>query len=101
MSPREHRIADSSCLYLARGPTLVVQLLYLLPLAHSLEELKTIRTCGRKAMANARKVAGRFVFEGAQPAIDGHDQVTYQSLCAQCYFRYKGKAESENHPQGE
>ena len=52
-------------------------------------------------MANARKVAGRFVFEGAQPAIDGHDQVTYQSLCAQCYFRYKSEAESENHPQGE
>jgi thymidine kinase len=63
----------------------------LLLLAHSLEELKTICTCGRKAMANARKVDGTFVFEGEQLAIDGHNNVTYQSLCAQCYFKYKGK----------
>ena len=61
----------------------------LLLLAHSLEELKTICTCGRKAMANARKVDGRFVFEGEQLAIDGHNNVTYQSLCAQCYFHHK------------
>jgi thymidine kinase len=45
----------------------------LLLLAHSLEELKTICTCGRKAMANARKVDGTFVFEGEQLAIDGHN----------------------------
>ena len=65
----------------------------LLLLAHSLEELKTICTCGRKAVANGRKVGGRFVFEGEQLAIDGHDDVSYQSLCAQCYFRYKKEAE--------
>jgi len=65
----------------------------LLLLAHSLEELKTICTCGRKAMANARKVGGNFVFEGEQLAIDGRDDVSYQPLCAQCYFRYKQEAE--------
>jgi thymidine kinase len=65
----------------------------LLLLAHSLEELKTICTCGRKALANARKVGGRFVFEGEQLAIDGRDEVSYQSLCGQCYFRYKKEAE--------
>lgn len=73
----------------------------LLLLAHSLEELKTICTCGRKAVANARKVGGRFVFEGEQLAIDGHDDVSYQSLCAQCYFRYKQEADSQVATQGE
>jgi thymidine kinase len=52
----------------------------LLEIAHSLEELKTICRCGRKAMFNARLVDGVFVFDGDQVAIDqGH--VTYQSLC--------------------
>lgn len=61
----------------------------LLLLAHSLEELKTICRCGRKAVANTRKVNGKFVFEGDQVAIDGEDNVEYESLCAQCYFKFK------------
>jgi thymidine kinase len=61
----------------------------LLLLAHSIEELKTICRCGRKAVANGRKIDGRFVFEGRQLAIDGLDNVSYQSLCAQCYFACK------------
>lgn len=61
----------------------------LLLLAHSIEELKTICKCGRKAVANGRKIGGSFVFEGDQLAIDGLDNVTYESLCAQCYFKYK------------
>lgn len=64
----------------------------LLLLAHSIEELKTICKCGRKAVANGRKIGGRFVFEGDQLAIDGLDDVTYESLCAQCYFKYKHRA---------
>ena len=59
--------------------------LRLLEIAHSLEELKTICRCGRKAMFNARLVNGEFTFDGAQVAIDG-DQVTYESLCASCYL---------------
>lgn len=59
----------------------------LLLLAHSLEELKTICTCGKKALLNGRKINGNFVFEGEQVAIDGEDHVEYQSLCPKCYFR--------------
>jgi thymidine kinase len=62
--------------------------LRLLEIAHSLEELKTICRCGKKAMFNGRKVNYEFVFDGAQVAIDG-DQVTYESLCPSCYFREK------------
>ena len=61
----------------------------LLLMAHSLEELKTICKCGQKAIANARKIGGRFVFEGDQVAIEGKASVEYESLCARCYFRYK------------
>lgn len=61
----------------------------LLLLAHSLEELKTICKCGRKAMANARKINGRFVFIGDQVAIDGEDCVEYEPLCAQCYYAFQ------------
>ncbi len=62
--------------------------LRLLEIAHSLEELKTICRCGRKAMFNARKIDGHFVFDGDQVAIDGLD-VSYESLCPNCYFEEK------------
>ncbi|MFT4219639.1 MAG: thymidine kinase [Microbacterium sp.] len=64
----------------------------LLELAHSLEELKTICRCGRKALFNARLVGGRFVFDGDQVAIDelSADRVTYESMCAGCYLRESG-----------
>lgn len=64
----------------------------LLELAHSLEELKTICRCGRKALFNARLVGGRFVFEGDQVAIDelSAERVTYESMCAECYLRESG-----------
>jgi thymidine kinase len=61
----------------------------LLEIAHSLEELKTICRCGRKAMFNARKINGEFIFDGAQVAIDGAD-VTYESLCGACYLEESG-----------
>ena len=57
----------------------------LLEIAHSLEELKTICRCGRKAVFNARKVGDRYIFDGDQVAIDGVD-VTYESLCGSCYL---------------
>jgi thymidine kinase len=60
----------------------------LLLLAHSIEELKTICKCGRKAIAVGRKINGAFVFEGSQVAIDGEDNVEYESLCAQCYYKH-------------
>lgn len=64
--------------------------LRLLEIAHSLEELKTICRCGRKAMFNGRKLDGKFVFDGEQVAIDGV-HVTYESLCPTCYFAEKNK----------
>ena len=61
----------------------------LLEVAHSLEELKTICRCGRKAVFNGRKVDGVFVFDGDQVAIDGVE-VTYESLCGLCYLEESG-----------
>lgn len=63
----------------------------LLEVAHSLEELKTICRCGRKAVFNARRVGESYVFDGGQVAIDGVE-VAYESLCAQCYLRESGGA---------
>lgn len=57
----------------------------ILLLAHSIEELKTICRCGKKALFNARKVNGAFVSDGAQVAIDGENKVEYESLCGKCY----------------
>src|ERR1700712_3835479 len=62
----------------------------LLEISHSLEELKTICRCGRKAMFNARLVDGVFVFDGDQVAIDtstslsASQDVRYESLCGAC-----------------
>ena len=61
----------------------------LLEIAHSLEELKTICRCGRKAVFNARRIGGAFVFDGDQVAIDGVD-VAYESLCGKCYLEVGG-----------
>jgi thymidine kinase len=58
----------------------------LLEVAHSLEELKTICRCGRKAIFNARKIDDVFVFDGDQVAIDGAS-VSYESLCGNCYLQ--------------
>ncbi len=63
----------------------------LLEVAHSLEELKTICRCGRKAVFNGRKVGGAFVFDGDQVAIDGQ-AVTYEALCGACYLEESGGA---------
>ena len=71
----------------------------LLEIAHSLEELKTICRCGRKAMFNARKVDGVFVFDGDQVAIDTSTrlsasgamrEVSYEPLCGACYLEESG-----------
>jgi thymidine kinase len=61
----------------------------LLEISHSLEELKTICRCGRKAVFNARKIGGVFVFDGDQVAID-EGSVTYESLCGACYLEESG-----------
>jgi thymidine kinase len=69
----------------------------LLAIAHSLEELKTICRCGRKAVFNGRVIGGRFVFSGDQVAIDegaegaaAPELTTYESLCGACYLQESG-----------
>lgn len=61
----------------------------LLLIAHSIEELKTVCRCGRKAILNARKVDGEFVFEGEQVVIEG--VVEYESVCGRCYNQHRAK----------
>ena len=58
----------------------------LLQISSSIEEMKTICECGKKAEFNARFVNGELVTEGDQVAIDGFDNVTYQSMCPKCYY---------------
>jgi thymidine kinase len=60
----------------------------LMELAHSIEELKTICRCGRKATMNARTVDGRFTQSGDQVAIEG--DVGYESMCGTCYLEKVG-----------
>jgi thymidine kinase len=57
---------------------------YLLTLADSVEELKNICSCGRKATMNPRFVAGKRVFSGDQVAIEG--DVEYRPMCARCFY---------------
>ena len=59
----------------------------LLEIAHTLEEMKTICRCGAKAMFNLRMVNGEPVFEGEQVAIDGENEVEYESLCGKCFLQ--------------
>ncbi len=63
----------------------------LLLIAHSIEELKTICSCGRKAILNCRKINGQFVFEGKQIVIDNQAEVQYIAMCGSCYLAQKEK----------
>lgn len=57
----------------------------LLTLADSLEEMKTICACGRKASMNLRIDAeGRRVQEGEQVVIGGNER--YRAVCPSCFY---------------
>lgn len=62
----------------------------LLEISHSLEELKTICRCGRKAVFNTRTVGGEYIFDGDQVAIEDGVDVVYVSLCGACYLEESG-----------
>lgn len=66
----------------------------LLLIAHSIEELKTICDCGKKAILNGRKINGKFVFEGEQVAIDKENNIEYEALCPKCYYQYRNEYDS-------
>lgn len=62
--------------------------IYLLTLADSLEELKNICSCGRKATMNPRfDENGRRIHAGDQVAIEG--TVRYDPMCAKCFYERK------------
>ncbi len=59
---------------------------YLLTLADSIEELKTVCACGRKATMNVRIDAdGRRITQGEQIAIEGEHH--YIQVCGSCFYR--------------
>lgn len=59
----------------------------LLAIADSIEELKTVCKCKRKATYNARYINGKFTLDGNQVFIDGKVDVEYRSLCPECYLK--------------
>lgn len=65
----------------------------LFELADSITELKTVCTCGGKAMVNARiDAAGDVVTEGAQFLLGGNE--SYRPMCYKCWKKaQKGKEE--------
>lgn len=58
----------------------------LFEVADVLEELITICRCGKRAKFNGRKVNGEFTSIGDQVAIDGENEIEYESLCGKCYL---------------
>ncbi len=58
----------------------------LFELADDMEELYTICRCGQRAKLNARIVNGKFTSSGEQVAIDGENEIGYESLCGKCYL---------------
>lgn len=61
----------------------------LIELADSLQELKSVCTCGRKATVNARFVNGKLNITGDVVAIENQNNVTYQTMCYACYNKLK------------
>ena len=58
----------------------------LMEIADSITEIKTICTCGRKAIVNARLDAeGHVVTRGAQVMLGGND--SYTAMCHRCWQR--------------
>jgi len=64
----------------------------LFELADKLEKLPTMCRCENQAQFNCRKINGNYVFDGDQIAIEGEEEVAYDSLCGTCYLEEKAKA---------
>ena len=64
----------------------------LLQIADTIEEIKTICECGKKATQNMRLVNNIPTFEGDQVLIDGsQDEITYKAVCGECYILNRTK----------
>lgn len=67
----------------------------LFEVADSITEIKTICTCGKKAIVNARiDGAGRVVTTGGQILLGGND--SYVAMCHSCWKQAIAAQESEN-----
>ena len=55
----------------------------LIEIADSLQEMKTICKCGRKASVNARLINGKVTNQGAEILIGAEE--SYESMCYWCY----------------
>ena len=62
----------------------------LLQIAHKIEEIKTICSCGRKATLNTRFLNNKLITEGPDILIDdGKSKIEYRALCNNCYHKLK------------
>lgn len=59
----------------------------LVELCDSLQELKSVCECGKKANVNARFVNGEITNKGDSVAIENQNDVSYKSMCYDCYVR--------------
>lgn len=65
----------------------------LVELAESIQEIKTVCKCGKKATINARfDQKGRVMTKGEQIDIGGNEK--YRALCKECYARLVREAEN-------
>lgn len=66
----------------------------LFELADSITELKTVCTCGGKAMVNARlDEKGKIITEGAQVLLGGNE--SYRPMCYKCWKKAQKSKEEE------
>ena len=59
----------------------------LIELAESIDEIKTVCRCGKKANFNARIVNGKVVTRGSEILIGGDE--SYEAMCYSCYKKYQ------------
>lgn len=59
----------------------------LVELCDSLQELKSVCECGKKANVNARFVNGIITNKGDAVAIENQNSVSYKSMCYDCYVK--------------
>lgn len=69
----------------------------LLEIADSIQEMKTICECGKKAIINMRISDGKVVTEGKQIFVGGNE--SYKSVCRRCYKDYIANYKKEKTPE--
>lgn len=61
----------------------------LVEIAESLQEIKCVCKCGKKATINGRFINGKIVTNGDEIAIGGDE--SYEAMCYDCYLKHKQK----------